>query len=160
MTWHTRSRRIVPAVAFAAGLLPAAQSQEPGPTASSASGHHAHGVEFHNARRLDDASREYARAMSLDPPRAPTAAELTVIKRFAPRLHTTATEIFPLKDAAAVLHPTERLIAYHLFWEDDIDFPDDNDPCDHEVVLGAVRARRRIDRAALDVLPRAPARGR
>ena len=44
------------------------------------------------------------------------------------------TRFFPLKDAAAVLHPSERLIAYHLFWEDDIDFPDDNDPCDHEVV--------------------------
>jgi hypothetical protein len=83
VTWHTRSRRIVPAVAIAAGLLPAAHSQEPGPTASSASGHHARGVEFHNARRLDEASLEYARALSLDPPRAPTAAELTVISRFA-----------------------------------------------------------------------------
>ena len=49
-------------------------------------------------------------------------------------MFTTPDEIFPLKDAAAVLHPSERLIAYHLFWEDDIDFPDDNDPCDHEVV--------------------------
>ncbi len=33
-----------------------------------------------------------------------------------------------------MLHPSERLIAYHLFWEDDIDFPEDNDPCDHELV--------------------------
>ena len=33
-----------------------------------------------------------------------------------------------------MLHPESRLIAYHLFWEDDIDFPEDNDPCDHEVV--------------------------
>ena len=49
-------------------------------------------------------------------------------------MYTTPDEIFPLKDAAAVLHPSERLIAYHVFWEDDIDFPDDNDPCDHEVV--------------------------
>jgi hypothetical protein len=33
-----------------------------------------------------------------------------------------------------VLHPDRRLIAYHLFWDDDIDFPEDNDPCDHEVI--------------------------
>jgi hypothetical protein len=26
------------------------------------------------------------------------------------------------------------LLAYHLFWEDDIDFPEDNDPCDHELL--------------------------
>ncbi|MGH9936236.1 MAG: hypothetical protein ACREAM_08320, partial [Blastocatellia bacterium] len=38
------------------------------------------------------------------------------------------------KDFAAILHPSERLVAYHLFWEDDIDFPEDNDPCDHELV--------------------------
>ena len=25
-------------------------------------------------------------------------------------------------------------MAYHLFWEDDIDFPEDNDPCDHELL--------------------------
>ena len=33
-----------------------------------------------------------------------------------------------------ILHPERRLIAYHLFWDDDIDFPDDNNPSDHEVV--------------------------
>jgi hypothetical protein len=26
------------------------------------------------------------------------------------------------------------LIAYHFFWEDDLDFPEDNDPCDHELI--------------------------
>jgi glycerophosphoryl diester phosphodiesterase len=26
------------------------------------------------------------------------------------------------------------MIADHFFWEDDIDFPEDNDPCDHELV--------------------------
>ena len=41
---------------------------------------------------------------------------------------------------AAVLHPERRLIAYHLFWEDDIDFPEDNDPCDHELVWVAYSA--------------------
>ncbi len=108
-----------------------AQSQEPRETAAS---HHGRGVDFHNQRRLDEASREYARALSLDPPRPPSADEMNIIRRFSPRLHTAATEFFPLQDAAAVLHPAERLIAYHLFWEDDIDVPDDNDPCDHEVV--------------------------
>ncbi len=82
---------------------------------------------------LDEASREYAHALSLDPPRPPSARELAIIKRFAPRVLTTPTEFFALRDFAAVLHPTERLIAYHLFWEDDIDFPEDNDPCDHEL---------------------------
>ena len=103
-------------------------------TQSTAAEAHARGVEFHNARRLDEASREYAQALSLDPPRPPSARELAIIRRLAPRLYTTATEFFPLRDFAAVLHPTERLIAYHLFWDDDIDFPEDNDPCDHEVV--------------------------
>ena len=41
---------------------------------------------------------------------------------------------FQLRDAAAIVHPDRRTIAYHLFWDDDIDFPDDNDPSDHEVV--------------------------
>jgi hypothetical protein len=94
---------------------------------------HARGVDFHNARRLDEASREYARALALDPARPPSAAERTLITRFSPRLYTVPNEFFALRDVAAVLHPTDRLIAYHLFWDDDIDFPEDNDPCDHEV---------------------------
>ncbi len=128
MTW-----RLSIAVAAIVLVSPVARSQQR-PASDTATTHHGRGVEFHNQRRLDEASREYARALSLDPPRPPSADEMNIIRRFAPRLHTVATEFFPLKDAAAVLHPAERLIAYHLFWEDDIDFPDDNDPCDHEVV--------------------------
>jgi hypothetical protein len=125
-----RGCRIVATAAFlTAGVQSPAQ-----PTSETAAEAHARGVAFHNARRLDDASREYARALLLDAPRPPSAGELAIVKRFAPRLHTTSGEFFPLRDFAAVLHPTERLIAYHLFWEDDIDFPEDNDPCDHEVV--------------------------
>jgi hypothetical protein len=131
--------------ATAAGLTAGAQPQAPRLSESAAEAH-ARGVEFHTARRLDDASREYAHALSLDPPRPASAAELAIVRRFAPRLHTAAAEFFPLRDFAAVLHPTERLIAYHLFWEDDIDFPEDNDPCDHEVVW--VRFSR--DGAALE----------
>ena len=104
-----------------------------GPPETAAS-RHERGVNYHLERRLDEAAHEYAQALVLDPPRAPGAEERATILRFAPRVFTTPDEIFPLKDAAAVLHPSERLVAYHLFWEDDIDFPDDNDPCDHEVV--------------------------
>ncbi len=108
--------------------------------------HHQQGVDHHLRRALDEASREYTRALALDPPRDPTADERQVVQRFAPRLHTTTSEPFPLKDAAAILHPSARLIAYHLFWEDDIDFPEDNDPCDHEVVWVQYAA----DRQALE----------
>ncbi|MFN0086019.1 MAG: hypothetical protein ACKVX9_11590 [Blastocatellia bacterium] len=96
--------------------------------------HHQRGVEHHNRRSLDEASREYARALELDPPRDPTAEEWRILRRFAPRIHTTPAEFFPLKDFAVILHPEERLIAYHFFWEDDIDFPEDNDPADHELM--------------------------
>jgi hypothetical protein len=130
-------RLSLPGVVLAAVVVmpPGVRTQAPSAAVDmTAASYHARGVELHTQRRLDEASREYARALTLEPPRTPSAAEMALIRRFAPRLHTAATEFFPLKDAAAVLHPSERLIAYHLFWEDDIDFPDDNDPCDHEVV--------------------------
>jgi hypothetical protein len=122
------------AVAVARAPSSAQTNASDGKQVQAAASHHQRGVDFHLQRRLDEASREYSAALTLDPPRAPSADEHAVVLRFAPRVYTTPDEIFPLKDAAAILHPTERLIAYHLFWEDDIDFPDDNDPCDHEVV--------------------------
>lgn len=91
-------------------------------------------VELHSRRCLDDASRNYARVLQLEPPKDLSAAQWQLVKRFAPRLFLTKTEFFPLKDFAVILDPQNRQIAYHLFWEDDIDFPEDNDPCDHEVV--------------------------
>jgi hypothetical protein len=123
---------ILAAVSVAA-MSAVAQSQESAASQTAAS-HHQRGVDFHLQRRLDDASREYARALQLDPPGTPTSDELGLVRLFAPRVYTTPDEPFTLRDAAAVLHPTDRFIAYHLFWADDIDFPDDNDPCDHEVV--------------------------
>src|SRR5215510_13443238 len=87
-----------------------------------AEAHHRRGVEYHNRRCLDDASREYAKALELDPPRPLNSEELKLVRHFAPRIYTTISEFFPLKDFAVILHPTERLIAYHFFWEDDIDF--------------------------------------
>lgn len=119
-------------VTAASLVSPEAASRGQGP--DTAESHHKIGVEHHLQRSLDAASREYARALELDPPRTPTPGQLEIVHRFAPRVHAQRDEFFPLKDFAAILHPDERLIAYHLFWEDDIDFPEDNDPCDHEVM--------------------------
>jgi len=91
-------------------------------------------VKLHRERRLKEASALYVQVLELDPPREPTEDEQTLALRYAPRLFVTSKEFFSLKDFAAILHPTEPLIAYHMFWEDDIDYPDDNDPCDHEVM--------------------------
>jgi len=96
--------------------------------------HHRRGVEFQLKRCLDEASQEYAAALKLDPPAEATAEQTALARHFLPRLFTTTSEPFRLQDFAVILHPSRRLIAYHLFWEDDIDFPEDNDPCDHEVL--------------------------
>lgn len=117
-----------------AALVTPVLSTELADIPGSAEDRHQRGVDFHLQRRLDEASREYALVLAQEPARALTADEMALVRRLAPRLFTTPSEPFPLKDAAVILHPAERLIAYHLFWDDDIDFPDDNDPCDHEVV--------------------------
>ena len=92
------------------------------------------GMEMHSRRCLDDASRFYARVLQLDPPKELTASQLRLVRRFAPRLYTIPGEFFALKDFAVILEPQSRTIAYHFFWADDIDFPEDNDPCDHELI--------------------------
>jgi len=91
-------------------------------------------VGFHEKRRLGEASALYAEVLHLDPPRQPTTVELSLIKKHTPILYVTPNEPLPLQDFAVVLHPEQPLIAYHMFWEDDIDYPDDNEPCDHEEV--------------------------
>lgn len=96
--------------------------------------HHQRGVEFHVKRCLDEASQEYATALKLEPPAEATAEQTALARHFLPRIFSTPSEPFRLQDIAVILHPSRRLIAYHLFWEDDIDFPEDNDPCDHEVL--------------------------
>jgi hypothetical protein len=116
-------------LAVAAGALSRAAPFD----AESASAHNDRALEHHLRRCLDDASREYDRVLELDPPREPREDEWRLLERLTPRVFVTPTEPFGLKDFAAVLHPTARLVAFHLFWDDDIDFPDDNDPCDHEV---------------------------
>jgi hypothetical protein len=100
------------------------------------------GAGAHRLRRLDEASAAYARALKAAPSRDPTAAEMALVKRFAPLVRVHPRDPFPLIDAAAILHPTLPWIAYHFFWQDDIDFPDDNDPCDHELMWVRLDDRR------------------
>jgi hypothetical protein len=129
-----RFRRAIALLASVFIAVPGTASQEAGPGADTAEAHHRRGVEHHLRRCLEDASHDYARALERDPPRDLTREEIALVRRFAPRAYTTPTELFPLKDFAVILHPDNQVIAYHFFWEDDIDFPDDNDPCDHEVI--------------------------
>lgn len=102
------------------------------------------GMADHERRRLDEASAHYARVLELDPPAHVDARTREQVLQFAPELRLNKSETFGLRDIVAVVHPERPFIAYHLFWDDDIDFPEDNDPCDHEVVwveLDAARTR-------------------
>lgn len=97
--------------------------------------HNQTAISFHKPDRcLAAASREYARVLEFDPPRWPTEKEFGLARKFIPKVYVVPKEFFELKDFAAIIHPEKPLITYHFFWEDDIDFPEDNDPCDHEVV--------------------------
>jgi hypothetical protein len=88
----------------------------------------------HLKRNLGDSTPLYKQLLTAEPPATPTAEQRALALKFAPRLHNVPNEFFPLKDIAVILHPEKPVIAYHLFWEDDLGFPSDNDPCDHEVV--------------------------
>jgi hypothetical protein len=88
----------------------------------------------HAKRNLGDSTPLYKELLAADPPATPSDAQRALVMKFAPRLHNVPNEFFPLKDIAVILHPEKPIIAYHLFWEDDLGFPSDNDPCDHEVV--------------------------
>ncbi len=91
-------------------------------------------VRFHEDRRLKEASADYARLLQLDPAGKPTADQRALVLEFAPWLLTHPDEPFELTEVVAIHHPSRPCIGYHLFWADDIDFPEDNDPTDHEVV--------------------------
>ena len=101
---------------------------------TAAAAHNRTAVEFHLQGRLKEARREYGVVLALDPPRDPSPEERLRVEQHAPLLYTTPSEPLPLMDVVAVVHPERPLIGYHLFWEDDIDFPDDDEPCDHEEV--------------------------
>jgi hypothetical protein len=88
----------------------------------------------HGKRDLGTASGLYKRILGQEPPQEPVEAQRARVLKFAPRLHRVRGEFFPLKDIVAIVHPERPVIGYHLFWEDDLGFPSDNDPCDLEVV--------------------------
>ena len=105
-------------------------------------------VEIHKKRWLDEASTLYRTVLRLDKPREPTAEQALLARRFLPRVCTTISEPFALKDMVVVLHPDpqRRLVGYHLMWEDDIDYLNDNDPADHEVVWVQYSVERTVER--------------
>lgn len=96
---------------------------------------YAQALEQHKKRRLDEASALYRTVLDLEKPQRPTEEQVGLAKRFLPRVNTTKGEPFALKDLVVIIHPdaSRRLVGYHLLWEDDIDFLNDNDAADHEV---------------------------
>ncbi|HYD85791.1 MAG TPA: hypothetical protein VEA63_17105, partial [Opitutus sp.] len=95
---------------------------------------HERATTAHRQRNIGEASAFYARMLAAEPPAKPSENERALVRQFAPRLHLVAGEFFPLKDIVAIVHPDRPVIAYHLFWDDDIGYPADNEPCDHEIV--------------------------
>jgi hypothetical protein len=89
---------------------------------------------YHLDGNLRRAGELYKRVLELVPPQELTETDVSRMRKFCPLLLTTPQECFPLKDVAVVHHPSRPLIGYHLFWEDDYDFPDDYEPCDHEEI--------------------------
>lgn len=94
----------------------------------------ARAMALHRVRNLGEASSLYTQLLKLDPPGRVTNAERALARHYAPWLETIRDEFFPLKDVVAVVHPERPIVAYHLFWEDDIGYPADNEPSDHEIV--------------------------
>lgn len=61
-----------------------------------------------------------ARPVSVPAALARDDREARLAHALAPLLYLQRDEWFPLDRAVAVVHPTRRLIAYHLLWRDDI----------------------------------------
>lgn len=91
-------------------------------------------LDQHRQKHLREAYYGYWEVLKRDAPALPTAEQRAAVVKHLPRLYATPSEPLPLKAMAVIVHPARPQIAYHLFWEDDIDFPDDQEPCDHEVI--------------------------
>src|SRR5215210_4119813 len=67
---------------------------------------------------------------------APTDSGALLARRLAPTLYLQRDETFPLERVVAVLHPTRRVIAYHLLWRADVhgSWLPFTVPPDHEVL--------------------------
>lgn len=50
----------------------------------------------------------------------PNDSAVALARSLAPILYLQRDETFPLERAVAVVHPTRRVIAYHLLWRDDV----------------------------------------
>jgi hypothetical protein len=51
---------------------------------------------------------------------APSDSGARLARVLAPLLYLQRDEWFPLQRVVAVMHPTRRVIAYHLLWQDDV----------------------------------------
>lgn len=51
---------------------------------------------------------------------APSDSAAVLARSLAPLLYIQRDEWFPLERVVAVVHPTRRIIAYHLLWQDDV----------------------------------------
>ncbi|NLS79095.1 MAG: hypothetical protein GXY76_17735 [Chloroflexi bacterium] len=103
-------------------------------------------VDHHRQKHLREAYFAYWDVLRRDPPAPLSEDQRTAVRRHLPRLYITPAEPLPLKAAAVIVHPARHEIAYHLFWEDDIDFADDQEPCDHEVIWVAHDGAGRVVR--------------
>lgn len=89
---------------------------------------------YHLDGHLRRAGELYRQVLEMEPLLDLKEKEKRLIQKFCPLLLTTSKECFPLRDVVAIHHPASPLIGYHLFWEDDYDFPDDYEPSDHEEI--------------------------
>lgn len=89
---------------------------------------------YHLDGQLRKAGDLYRKVLEMEPLIPLTEKDERFIHKFCPILMINPKECFPLKDIVVVHHPSKPVIGYHLFWEDDYDFPDDYEPCDHEEV--------------------------
>ena len=96
--------------------------------------HYRLGHAYHLMRRLMEASSEYEMVLKLDPPQKALEDDFKLSYKYTPRLFINPQEFFRIKDLVVVIHPKKPIIAYNLFWEDDIDYPGNNDPSDHELL--------------------------
>src|SRR5437867_2103818 len=58
--------------------------------------------------------------LTLDGALAPGDSDAQLARSLAPVLFLQRDEWFPLERVVAVMHPTRRIIAYHLLWQDDV----------------------------------------
>lgn len=89
---------------------------------------------LHNIGSLREAGEFYEDLLQGEKDLQITPEMIDRVMRFAPKMYVTESEPFSLMDCVTIIHPERPIIGYHLFWEDDWDFPEDFEPSDHEVI--------------------------